>query len=82
MQTVRTTISLPKALHSQLRMQAVSKQVSLGQLVTEKLLGAGTVDSSKELAAKKERHLKLFSDVAAVGVDIDLTGALREDRDR
>lgn len=73
---VRTTISLPADLHQSLRLEAVRRRVSLGEVVLQKIQGKQppTTDLTEDKA--------LFAQVANSGRNIDLVRTLRQERNR
>lgn len=76
MQLVRTTISLPVALHEELRQTAFVSRKSMGEVLTEKLLGKkGEVNLVK-------KDWRLFEAVAKRGKKVNLLAELRKDRGR
>lgn len=81
MQMIRTTISLPEDLYSDLRLIALEERKSLNSLILEKLDRKPT-KQIKSLDNEIEETLAFFRRVAKMGKKIDAVKAVREERDR
>ena len=80
-QMVRTTISLPRDVHEEWRLEAVKKRISLGKVILEK---TGKIKKGKKLSIEEriKKDFELFDRVGRSCLQIDLVKALRKDRDR
>ena len=81
MQMIRTTVSLPEDLYSDLRLIALEERKSLNSLILEKL-NRKPVKQAKSLDNEIEETLAFFRMVAKMGKKIDAATAVREERDR
>ncbi|MFH1863636.1 MAG: hypothetical protein ABIJ85_01810 [bacterium] len=81
MQMIRTTVSLPEDLYSDLRLIALEERKSLNSLILEKL-NRKPVKQAKSLDNEIEETLAFFRMVAKMGKKIDAAKAVREERDR
>lgn len=84
MQLVRTTITLPRELHEELRLDAIKKRKTFTSIVTDTLKNRRRYKKPTRATIEKriKAAFKIFDEVANSGLDIDLVKALREERDR
>ena len=82
MDMIRTTISIPVALHEELRHRAISEKKSLGDLVVEKFKGKKKKSKNIDIEEQIKRDLELFDLAAKSSIEYDAARAVREDRDR
>ncbi|MEN8253691.1 MAG: hypothetical protein ABFQ62_04940 [Patescibacteria group bacterium] len=79
MQTVRTTVTLPKNVYSRLRTQSFKERKTFGQVIADWSFERASTKTKK---TSVEEDMVFFEKVGASGKDIDMLKALREDRDR
>lgn len=56
MQMIRTTINMPKEVHKSLKREAMDKEVSLNELLMEKI--KKELDTKKKMIAKRKKALR------------------------
>lgn len=78
---IRTTITLPEDLYSDLRLIALEEKKSLNSLILEKL-NRKPIRKAVSLDDEIEETLAFFRKVAKMGKRIDAVKAVREERDR
>lgn len=73
MSYVRTTITLPRDLHEELRIQSVKEKTSVGKIITKRLK---KYSNQSEI----EEDISLFKKIAKSGNKINAVEAIRNER--
>ena len=83
MSTIRTTITLPRELHDQLRLNAFQYRKSLNQTIVDTLRDRVEQEySTYSIEQKIKDDFAFFDQVAKMGPKVDVTNAVRSERDR
>jgi len=83
MDMVRTTVSIPKDFHEELKLIAFRENKSLGEVLVEKVKGKRVVGCEKSVEQQIKEDFALFDKIAKSGVqNLNAVKVVREERER